>query len=102
MQILPPRNAAARNKLRKVLLHGVCALLFVMRKSSCLPPVRDEAGETDRVGQNAARLPIEKDGTFLFAVDDEIERKKIVVAQRARKALVKGQKLVEVPFQKRR
>ena len=53
-------------------------------------------------GQNAARFPIEKDGALLFAVDDEIERQKIVVAQRARKALVKGQKLVEVPFQKRR
>ena len=103
MQILPPRNAAARNKLRKVLLHGVCALLFChAEKLVMLPPVRDEARKTDRVGQNAARLPIEKDGTFLFAVDDEIERKKIVVAQRARKALVKGQKLVEVPFQKRR
>ena len=63
MQILPPRNAAARNKLRKVLLHGVCALLFChAEKLVMLPPVRDEAGKTDRIGQNAARLPIEKDG----------------------------------------
>ena len=66
------------------------------------PPVGYEPRKAFGIGQNAARLPIEKDGALLVAADDEVEGQKIGMAERPRERLVERKKFVEVALQKGR
>ena len=97
------RNAVAGSKPRIIHLRRAGALPGRHTEELAVrPPVGYEPRKAFGIGQNAARLPIEKDGALLIAADDEVEGQKIGMTERLREHLVERKKFVEVALQKGR